>query len=64
MIEKNLVEKYGALMSPVQVADVLHQHPTHIREMCKKGTLPAVRIGSRWFISTARFGRTLDGFNE
>ena len=64
MLEEKLVEKYGATMTPNDVAEVLHQHPTHIRELCKKGQIPAVQIGYRWHVNTARFAAILEGFNE
>lgn len=64
MLVQELTEKYGQTMTPKDVGEVLHQHPTHIRELCKNGQLPAVRIGERWHINTARFGAILDGCNE
>ena len=55
MMQDELKEKYGAVMNPSQVAEVLQQHPAHIRSLCASGELPAVRIGSRWRIPTAQF---------
>ena len=51
-------------MTPRDAAAELHQHPTHIREKCKRGQLPAVQIGNRWHINTAKFAAILDGCNE
>lgn len=64
MLVQDLKEKYGATMTPKEVAAELHQHPTHVRELCKRGQLPAARIGERWHVNTAKFAAILDGFNE
>ena len=56
-----LVEQYGIIMKPNDVAKVLHQHPTHIRELCQRGELPAVKIGKRWLIPTDKFANSLQG---
>ena len=64
MLTQELKEKYGTTMTPNEAAAELHQHPAHIRELCKQGLLPAVQIGKRWRINTERFARVLDGFNE
>ena len=60
----SLVDRYGSTMTPNQVAAELHQSPTHIRAMCQTGELPAVRIGKRWHIATAKFAAMLEGQNE
>ena len=64
MLVQELTEKFGATMTPKDVGEVLHQHPTHIRELCKSGQLPAVQIGNRWHIQTAKFAAILDGNND
>ena len=48
------LEEYGVVMKPGEVAKELRMHPTHIRELCREGKLPAVQIGNRWRIDTER----------
>lgn len=57
----DLTERYGATMTPRDVAEVLGQHPAHVRGLCQSGELPAVRIGERWHVVTHRFAEMLDG---
>lgn len=64
MLVQEMKEKYGATMTPKDVATELHQCPTHVRELCKRGQLPAVQIGNRWHINTAKFAAILEGFHE
>ena len=64
MLIQKLEAKYGSTMTPKDAAAELHSHPTHIREMCRKGQLPAVQIGNRWRIPTAKFAAILEGCNE
>lgn len=64
MLNQELKEKFGPTMTPNDAAEVLHQHPAHIRTLCKRGQLPAVRIGDRWHINTAKLAAILDGSNE
>ena len=56
-----LLDKYGATMTTTQAAEVLHNHPSHVRALCQAGELPAVRIGKRWFIPTAKMSAMLEG---
>ena len=46
-LAEKLEAKYGNLMTPKDAANELHSHPTHVREMCRKGQLRAVQIGNR-----------------
>ena len=64
MLITNLEERYGTTMTPKDAANELHSHPTHVRELCREGKLPAVQIGNRWRIPTAKFAAILEGFNE
>lgn len=64
MLVQKLEAKYGSTMTPKEVAAELNQHPTHVRELCRKGLLPAARIGDRWRIPTAKFAAILEGFHE
>lgn len=56
-----LLDRYGVAMSPRDVAEVLRQHPAHVRAMCQRGDVPAVRVGERWHIPTAKLACLLDG---
>ena len=56
-----LRNEYGALMTPNEAAKVLRQHPAHIRRLCELNKLPAVKIGARWHINTAKLAAMLEG---
>jgi len=56
-----LLDIFGVTMTPSEAASVLHQHPSHIRTLCQSGELPAVRIGGRWHIPTAKLAAMLEG---
>ena len=60
----DLYAKYGPLMRTDAVADLLHCHKSHVRAMCQAGELPAVRVGSRWFMPTAKMAAICDGAGE
>lgn len=64
MLIEKLESRYGSTMTPKDAANELHSHPTHIREMCRKGQLPAVQIGNRWRIPTAKLAAIIEGFHE
>ena len=54
MQSDSLFDKYGPTMTPNCAAKILHMHPSHVRALCKSGDLPAVKIGERWIIPTAK----------
>lgn len=56
-----LLDKYGLTMTPNDVGEVLHSHPSHVRALCQTGELPAFRLGERWHISTAKLAEIIDG---
>ena len=58
--EEILIEQFGIVMRPADVANVLHQHPSHVRAMCASGELPAVKIGDRWIIPTKKLAALLE----
>ena len=64
MLIQNLEAKYGSTMTVKDAAAELHSHPTHIRDLCQEGKLPAMKIGTRWRIPTAKFAAIIEGFNE
>lgn len=59
-----LLEEYGATMTATQTAEVLHQHPSHIRALFQAGELPGVRIGKRWHISTRKLAQIIEGGSD
>ena len=56
-----LMSKYGATMTPNDVAFELHRHPAHIRALCQSGELPGVQIGNRWHIPTVKIAERIEG---
>lgn len=56
-----LLEKHGPVMRTAAVADLLHMHPNHVRNMAKDGELPAIRVGSRWIFPTAKIAALVNG---
>jgi len=56
-----LLNLYGPTLKTADVASVLHCHPAHVRQLCQRGELPAIRIGGRWHIITRKLGAMLDG---
>lgn len=58
---EELREEYGAMMTPNEVGVVLKHHPAHIRELCKSGELPSVKIGGTWRILTKNLAMMLEG---
>ena len=64
MLTQKLEEKYGSTMTAKDVAAELRSHPSHVRELCRDGKIPAVQIGNRWRIPTAKFAAILEGCNE
>ena len=47
-----LFDEYGPTMRTAQAAELFGCSPGHIRALCQRGELPAVRVGSRWIIPT------------
>lgn len=56
-----LFDKYGPAMTPNDAGEVIHRHPTRVRELIQQGALPGVKIGNRWVIPTAKFAEILEG---
>lgn len=63
MLIDELKEKYGLMLSPSNVSEVIGCHPSHVRALCQSGELPAVRIGDRWRIPAAKLAAMLEGEN-
>ena len=43
------------LLTVEEVAEILRIHPDSARRMMRNGTLPAVKIGLRWYMRRADF---------
>ena len=43
------------LLTVEEVAEILRIHPDSARRMMRNGTLPAVKIGLRWYVRRAEF---------
>lgn len=43
-------ETYPAMMTTEEAASLLGRSPWSVREDCKKGALPAIKLGKRWYI--------------
>ena len=61
MVLDYLLDRYGVTMTPADVAEVLHCHASHVRALCQSQELPAVRIGERWHVPTAKLAALLEG---
>lgn len=55
-----LVARYGLTLATADFAREFHCHPSHVRDMCAKGILPAVRIGERWRIPAAKVAAIIE----
>ena len=65
MLIQKFEAEYGNTMKVSDAAKELHSHPSHVRELCREGKIPAVQIGKRWRIPTAQFAAFLEGgFND
>ena len=43
------------LLDSKTLADNLHMVPDTVQKMCKRGELPAIKIGRRWYVTEAAF---------
>lgn len=59
-----LLDRFGVTMTPADAGEVLHSSTSHVRAMCQRGDLPAVRIGERWHIPTVKFAQLFDSKEE
>lgn len=41
---------YPELLEPCHISEITGLNVVVVRRMCKRGALPAVKIGSRWFV--------------
>ena len=49
-----------ALLKTSQVAKMLNAPPQTVRDWCRKGTIPAVRVGGQWRVSTEALAQRYD----
>lgn len=59
-----LLDRYGVTMTPADVSEVLHCHPSHVRALCRSGELPGVRVGDRWLVPTSKLAIIIDGGDD
>lgn len=51
---------YPELLEPCHIAELTGFNVVTVRRMCKRGELPAVKIGARWFVPKASFIEHVD----
>ena len=60
----SLFDTYGPTLRTGQVAELLGCSPSHVRALCQRGELPAIRIGKRWVVPTIKIADLLSGGND
>ena len=45
-----MLEQYGDFLNTDEVGVVLHCEPWSVRDMCRKGVLPSIKVGRRILI--------------
>lgn len=58
---EGMLDGYGAVLSVEQVADLFQCSRDVIYDLCRKGSLPALKVGGRIVISRAQLRRFLAG---
>ena len=56
----HLSEVIPQLATPEEVAPLLGLSPLGVVRQCRKGKLPALKVGSRWYIHVAKLAAQLD----
>lgn len=46
---------YPDLLTPAHLARLLGTSEHTVREQCRNGELPAVKVGQRWYVPKSRF---------
>lgn len=52
---------YPEILNTAQLAEILGRSKAHAHELCRRGAVPAVKVGRRWYISKARLLDLLNG---
>jgi excisionase family DNA binding protein len=56
----HLSEVLPQLATPDEIAPLLGLSPLGVVRQCRKGKLPALKVGSRWYIHVAKLAIQLD----
>ena len=56
-VNTEFLQDYPELLRPSHIAEITGMHASHVRSLCQEGTIPAVRVGSRWLVPKERFIR-------
>lgn len=59
-MENRLIETAPDLLVSQDVADLLGATVATVHSMCKRGDLPAVKIGKRWYVPKAKLVEKLN----
>ena len=53
--------EYGDLLNVEDLCEITGQSENTIRALCRRGQLPAVQIGRRWYVPKNRFIDMIEG---
>lgn len=56
----HLSEVVPQLATPEEIAPLLGLSPLGVVRQCRKGKLPALKVGSRWYVHVAKLAAQLD----
>ena len=56
----NLSEVIPQLATPEEIATLLGLSPLGVVRQCRKGKLPGLKVGSRWYVHVAKLAAQLD----
>lgn len=56
-----LLSGYPDLLRPSHIAELLGYSCAQVRELCRSGELPAVKVGNRWFVPKSKFLERVGG---
>lgn len=60
-MEKRSINEAPELLLAQDVADILGKTVATVNSMCKRGELPAAKIGKSWYVPKSLLLRKLDG---
>ena len=49
-----MFEGYGDMLDVSDLAEILRINPKTVQRQCRRGDLPAIRIGARWYVPKIR----------
>lgn len=53
--------KSATFLTPQEAADLIGVHVNTMLKYLKDGTVPATRLGARWYIDAANFAKVMKG---